>query len=353
MSWVIYGATGYSGGLLAERAAEAGLKPLLSARNEEKLKVVAQRLGLEYQVADVNDSKALTELATKTSVIVNCAGPFSATANQVIAACIAGKAHYIDITGEMSIFEYVQTPEITEAAKAAGIVVCPGAGFDVVPTDCLAATLAQKLPSATELELGFAGSKQLSQGTAKTTVEGLAKGGCSRFDGQLKPEPVAQHTAEIDFGGPVGKKFAMTIPWGDISTAFSSTKIPNIKVFIPASKATADKARGAYKLRWLFGLKLVQNFLKRRIEKTVVGPDADARAKSRMQLWGKATDAQGNTVEATFSTPNGYELTVTAPLAIAEYLAKSVDVSGSMTPSQLMGADFVWTLPDVEEINWR
>ncbi len=351
-SWGIYGANGYSGRLLAEYAVKQGQKPILAGRSEAALKSLATELDCEYVVVDLADPAQLLDFTRRVDVVVNCAGPFSATAQPMITACIAGKAHYLDITGEMDVFEWAHNDAVSSRARDAGVVVCPGTGFDVVPTDCLAAKLKEEMPDAISLEMAFAGSKQLSQGTAKTSVEGLGKGGCSRIDGVLVSEPIAAHTRDVPYGGSVGEKHSMSIPWGDVSTAFVTTKIPTIKIYVPGSKNTAKKARGLYRWRWLFKRSWIQNFLKKRIEKTVTGPNDDQRTASPMHLWGRVENASGASKEARFVTPNGYDVTIYAPYAIAQYLLSGVEASGSLTPSQLMGSDFVWSLNDVTELEW-
>src|SRR3546814_18073465 len=99
----------------------------------------------------------------------------------MIEACLQAKAHYLDITGEISVFEHAQTQDAR--AKAAGIVVCPGVGFDVIPTDCVAAALKAALPDATHLALGFDSRSGFPPGTAKTSVEGPAPGRHGRASG--------------------------------------------------------------------------------------------------------------------------------------------------------------------------
>ena len=97
----------------------------------------------------------------------------------------------------------------------------PGVGFDVVPSDCLAVHVKHRLPGATRLALGFQGRGGFSRGTLTTMAENAHRGGVIRRDGRLTRVPACWKTRTIDFGrGPV---VAMTIPWGDVFTAFIST----------------------------------------------------------------------------------------------------------------------------------
>jgi short subunit dehydrogenase-like uncharacterized protein len=168
--WLIYGANGYTGELIAREAAGRGLRPILAGRNETAIIALARELDLPHRIF-TPQSAALEGVG----LVLNCAGPFSATAAPMMQACIAAKAHYLDITGEIDVFEHAQS--LGAAAGTAGVVLCPGVGFDVIPTDCVARALAEALPDATHLALGFETVAAMSPGTAKTSVEGLAHGG--------------------------------------------------------------------------------------------------------------------------------------------------------------------------------
>ena len=187
--WLIYGANGYTGRLIAEEAVRRGLKPVLAGRNVEALTPLAARLGLPVRAFALDDAAALRAGLTGVGLVLHCAGPFSATAGPMLEACLDIGAHYLDITGEIDVFAHCHAQHAR--AQARGIVVLPGAGFDVVPTDCLAAALKRALPDATSLVLAFVGGGGPSPGTAKTGVEGLGKGGRARIGGTVKRVPLA------------------------------------------------------------------------------------------------------------------------------------------------------------------
>jgi short subunit dehydrogenase-like uncharacterized protein len=339
--WMIYGANGYTGELIAREAVRRGLKPWLAGRTAAKMQPLAASLDLEARVFDLQDGAATASGVEGMALVLHCAGPFSATAAQMMAACLAAHAHYLDITGEISVFEHART--LDAAARAAGIVICPGVGFDVIPTDCVAATLKAALPDATHLALGFDSRSGFSPGTAKTSVEGLAQGGKVRQDGRIISVPLAYKTRRIDFGD--GEKLAMTIPWGDVSTAYATTGIPNVEVYIPGSPAMVARARRANRLKWLLGMGVVQNFMKRRIEKTVKGPSAFKRDAQPTFVWGEVTNARGEKRTARIKTANGYSLTVSGALAVVEHLVTHDLPGGAYTPAKLLGPDLVTRLP--------
>ncbi|RON87208.1 saccharopine dehydrogenase family protein [Pseudomonas fluorescens] len=347
MKWMIYGANGYTGELIARDAVRRGLRPVLAGRSRDKVEALARELGLEARVFGLDDPARLLAQIKGHGLILHCAGPFSATAAPMIEACLRASAHYLDITGEIAVFEHAQS--LNERARAAESVICPGVGFDVVPTDCVAAALKDALPDATHLALGFDSRSSFSPGTAKTSIEGLAQGGKVRRDGKIVSVPLAYRVRRIDFGA--GEKLAMTIPWGDVSTAWHTTGIANIEVFIPGSAGMIRGARLANWIRPLLGLSFVQRLLKARIGRTVTGPDQAKRADQGTYVWGEARNARGESKVARVHTANVYSLTIDAALAVVGYLLQTRPPGGAYTPARLLGADLVTYLPGSSEIN--
>lgn len=338
---LIYGANGYTGELIAREAVARGLTPTLAGRNHKKVTHLAQELGLQARAFPLNNAAAIATHIKGHSVVLNCAGPFSATAEPMMKACIAAQAHYLDITGEIAVFELAHS--LHSAAEAAGIVLCPGVGFDVIPTDCVAMALKEALPDATHLALGFDSRSGFSPGTAKTSVEGLAQGGKIRRNGNIITVPLAYKVRRIDFGN--GEKNAMTIPWGDVSTAYHSTGIGNVEVYIPGSPRLINRAKRANYIRPVLGLGLVQKLIKARIAKTVSGPNAEQRQNMPTYVWGEATNAQGKSKTARITTANGYSLTITGSLAVVAHLLANTPTGGTYTPATLAGSSLVEQLP--------
>ncbi len=213
----------------------------------------------------------------------------------------------------------------------------------MIPTDCVAATLKAALPDVTYLALGFDSRSGFSPGTAKTSVEGLAQGGKVRKDGEIISVPLAYKSRHIDFGD--GEKLAITIPWGDVSTAYATTGIPNIEVYVPGSPAMVARLRRANRLKWLIGTGLAQRFMKRHIERTIKGPSAAERDAYPTFVWGEATNSRGDKRTARIKTANGYSLTATGALAVAEHLLVNDVPGGAYTPAKLIGPDLITRLP--------
>jgi short subunit dehydrogenase-like uncharacterized protein len=259
----------------------------------------------------------------------------------MIEACLATQTHYLDITGEIAIFELAH--KNNARAQNAGVILCPGVGFDVIPTDCMAASLKAVMPDATELSLGFDSRSGFSPGTAKTSVEGLALGGRIRRNAVIEKVPLAYRTRRIDFGA--GEKLAMTIPWGDVSTAYYSTEIRNIQVFIPASPKLVSRLKWLNWIQPLLGLSPIQSFMKSQVDKKIKGPDETQREKLITHLWGEVKNQAGQTKVGRLVTANGYEVTKTGAVAMVSALLNEEREGGAMTPSMLMGPSFVEELP--------
>lgn len=335
MTWMIYGANGYTGELIAREAAARGLKPILAGRNIGKVSALANELGFKHRAFTLDDPKVVAEHLQGVRVVLLTAGPFSATAACMISACLMAGAHYVDITGEIDVFELAAAHD--EQAKARGVVLCPGVGFDVIPTDCIAATLKEAMPDATELSLGFDTTISLSPGTLKTTIENMPDGGKVRRDGRIQSLPQARFTRRIDFGR--GAKLAASMPLGDVSSAYHSTGIKNITVYLPATRIAIMAMRLGDALRPLTRLRVVQQLLFKLVSMTVTGPDQEARDGMPAFVWGEVVNAAGERLEARVETVNGYSFTVPGALAAVQKLIQTQPRPGYLTPSQLLGPE--------------
>ena len=339
-SWMIYGAYGYSGELIAREAKSRGLRPTLAGRDAAKTKALAEALELPFEVFDLGNPGAIREKLEGHRLVLHCAGPFSATADPMMRACLQSGCSYLDITGEIDIFCLGHSYH--ESAIERDILICPGVGFDVIPTDCLALSLKDAMPDATHLALGFDSRSGFSKGTAKTSVEGLGKGGRIREQGVLTKVPLAYKTRRIDFGA--GEKLAMTIPWGDVATAFFTTGIGNVEVYIPASPRLVKRLRRMRLVQPVLNWKWVQNLLKSQVDKKIKGPGQKARETMPTHVWGEVRNANGDTKTGRMQTANGYEVTKLGSVAIVEYLLSNQISAGYTTPARLMGGAFVSTL---------
>lgn len=334
-NFLIYGANGYTGELIARFAAERGVKPVLAGRNAEKIEALAKQYEMPFRVFDLNDAEKLDAALQETEFVLHCAGPFSITSRPMVEACLRNKRHYTDITGEIAVFEAMA--RLDAKAKDAGIMIMPGVGFDVVPSDCLARHLKNRLPSATNLTLAFYGMGRISHGTQATMTMNVGKGGAVRRNGEITSVPAAYKTREIDFGEV--QKTGVTIPWGDVSTAYYSTEIPNIEVYTVMPESNLKMLKLSRYLGWLLATKPVQNYLQKQIP--AGGPSDEERGKGKTYLWGEASDAEGNKVEARQQGMEGYTLTALTALQIAGKILAGNFCAGFQTPAKCYGADLI------------
>lgn len=344
---LIYGANGYTGELVARRAVERGLRPILAGRSAEAVGAVAVRLGLPSLAVSLDDPTPLDAALAGRTLALHCAGPFQHTSRPMASACLRNGVHYLDITGEIAVFEALARHHAE--AHAAGVMLLPGVGFDVVPSDCLAAHLKRRLPSATHLELAFRALGRVSRGTVATSVEGLGSGGAVRRDGAIVPAPLGRLTRQVDFGrGPVT---TMAIPWGDVSTAFYSTGIPNITVYTAIPPAVATLLRAERLVAPLLSAGPVRDILRGLVRRQQAGPDDAERASGRSLLWGEASDGAGRRVSALLRAPESYTLTATTAVLIAEKVLAGQYRAGFQTPSLAYGPDLIMEVAGVERVD--
>lgn len=336
--WVIYGSYGYTGRLIAKKA--VGLNPnvILSGRNKEKLLRQSEKLGADFIAADLSNSGQMDNLLKDADLAIHCAGPFVHTWEPMLEACIRNRCHYLDITGEIEVFEGIKSRD--EEIRGAGIMAMPGTGFDVVPTDCLALHLKKKLQDADRLELAFMGlGGSVSHGTAQTMAENLGNGGAIRKNGKIKSVRAAYKTRQIDFG--VKKRMAVSIPWGDVSTAHFTTGIKNIIVYT-AMKPSAIKMLKVTNLAApVLRMNGIRSLVKKLVSRKVTGPGKKEREEGRSHVWGEVRNPEGETASARLITPEGYRLTALSSLLIARKVAMNNFKEGYQTPASAYGEDLI------------
>lgn len=335
---ILYGSYGYTGKLIAKECKSKNLNVILAGRNREALQKQSEETGYPFEVLEVQDSAALKNLLLKGSVVIHSAGPFRHTAKLMADACLETKTHYTDITGEYQVFELLAGYD--QKGKKAGITIMPGTGFDVVPSDCLALHLKNRLPSATHLQLAFTMSKGgLSRGTKKSMTEGLGDGGKIRANGTLVQIELGDKSMEVDFGS--FKTPTLCIPWGDISTAWRSTGIPNIEVYTGATASMIKNAKRTRYINWFLRMQWVKKIMLKKIDKQKPGPSDEKRESGRSFLWGKVWGAEGKALESRLETVSGYTLTAKTAVLIAEKILSGNFKAGYQTPAMAYGADLI------------
>ena len=365
MSWLLYGAYGFTGRLLAEEAVRRGHRPILAGRDGERLRALAQEMDCPHRVFPLDDPFRLQVGLRQVRAVLHAAGPFVETSAPMLDACLSVGAHYLDITGEVPVFEAAFDQDAR--ARDEGVIVMPGVGLDVVPTDGAAALLHRALPTARRLELALHSPGRPSTGTLETVVEGVPGGLLVRRKGRLQGARPGDSgfRREVDFGpeetdGPMagrlgGRRSVIPATWGDLATAWRTTGIPDITCYLTAPRRQVQflplalpVLRGALKVGPL------RRLIRRRLAQGTSGPDAATRAQGRTRVWGRAEDDEGQAAEIVLELPEGYRFTAVAGVRALEGVLelagggrRSPAPAGVLTPAGALGPEWVLGLPEV------
>ncbi len=339
-NFLIYGSYGYTGNLIVEQAVKQGMKPLLAGRDENLLRAQAEKFGLEYRAFSIEDSSALDAALLEVDAVLHCAGPFVLTFRQMGEACLRTKRHYVDISGEIEGFEALALMDADAEVKLAGIMFLPGGGFDVVPSDCLSAYVASKIENATHLEIYIKGiDSGVSRGTARSGIENMQRQGRIRRDGKIISVPNVWDAKMIDFGR--GKTRVISVGWGDVSTGYYSTGIPNITTYMGFPAAMVNSMRAMRFIGPLLYSRAARDFLKWLIGKTLPsGPSREQNEKGFSLLIAEVTNGK-QTARAKLKTPEAYYLTALTSVEIMKRILDGNYKTGFQTPSKAYGADFI------------
>jgi short subunit dehydrogenase-like uncharacterized protein len=344
-TFLIYGSYGYTGQLIVELAVKQGMHPILAGRDEGKLRAQAEKYSLEYRAFSLEETEKLDSALLEADAVLHCAGPFVLTFRQMAEACLRTKRHYVDISGEIEGFEALAG--MSAEAKQAGIMLLPGGGFDVVPSDCLAAYLHGCLPSATHFRLFLRGvGGGVSRGTARSGIENMHRQGRIRRDGKIVQVPPAWQVLEQDFGR--GTVPVVSVGWGDVSTAYYSTGVPNIETYFAFPRAAIRFLKLSRYIGPLVYSRLVRNLLKRLIGVVIPsGPSREQNERGFSLMVGEMRDAE-QVVRAKLRTPEGYRCTALTTVEIMKRILSGDLKPGFQTPSLAYGADFILGFDGVE-----
>jgi short subunit dehydrogenase-like uncharacterized protein len=341
---LVYGSYGYNGRLISREATDRGLEPILAGRDGEALEEQASELGLEHRRFDLDDPGTVAEELSDVDCVLNCAGPFSNTADELVEACIESETDYVDITGEIPVIERVKRRE--EEAEEAGITLFPAAGLSSVPMDCLAAHLVGRLPEATHLALGAETLRPPSVGSITTLLEGLEDGGAVRNEGRLEHVPAAWKSRTIDFGR--GEHPAVTMPLGDVSTAYYTTGVPNVETYVFAPPPARLALRAHRYLAPALAAAPVREGLKRLAQFAREGPSKRARERGSTYFWGEARTEDGGRAVSRLRMSDPYVVTGACALAVAERVLDGEVSRGYATPAGAFGPEFVLGIDEAE-----
>jgi len=319
---LIYGATGYTGRMIAKQAKAVGLNVVISGRNKAKLDELANILSVGAVAFELQDGAALHRNLDGISVVLNCAGPFAHTAEPLMKACIKRGIHYLDITAEINV--YRQAESMHDLAYEAGSMLLPGVGWDVVPTDCLAMTLAEHVREPVRLRIALQVAGAMSRGSAVSAREIIGAGLLSRVNGALTIKSDA-NTDFFDFGA--GKVACVPFSFGDLITAWHSTGIPNIEMYVHVSGDAFPSGN---------------------VECLPDGPSPEERVANNARAVVEVTGADGDIHRAVIETANGYSYTPLAAVAAARQVLSGLSQPGFQTPATVFGAQFALGIPGTQ-----
>ncbi len=342
---LVYGSYGYTGQLIVEHAVKEGLDLILAGRDEKRLREQAEKFNLPYRSFAVEETAKLDAALQEVDAVLHCAGPFVLTFKAMAEACIRNKKHYVDISGEIEEFEALAL--MNDEAKRAGVMLLPGGGFDVVPSDCLIAYTAGKLPGATDLKLYIKSiGSGVSRGTARSGVENSHRQGRIRRDGKIVSVPNLYDSKDIDFGR--GPSKLVTMGWGDVSTAYHSTGIPNVTVYMGFPKSMISVMKFTKVAGPLLYSRAARNFIKWLIGIFFApGPSREKNKTGFSLLIAEVTDGT-KTISAKLRTPEAYYLTALTSVEIMKHILSNDLKPGFQTPSKVYGADFIMQFAGVE-----
>jgi short subunit dehydrogenase-like uncharacterized protein len=340
-SFLLYGATGYTGQLLAEAATQRGLRPILAGRDAGRLAALAEPLGLEHRTARLDGD--LTAALRDVHLVVNAAGPFAATFAPLADACLAAGAHYLDLSGEVDAIEGVARRDAD--ARRQRVMLMPSVGFDVVASDCLALHVARRVRGVTRLTFGISGLELASRGSIRTVAAGAGRDIQIRRDGVIVGAPPGSLVRDIDFGK--GPRASVALSWADVATAHYSTGARDIEVYCEVTPMLQMLIAGNRSFGFYLGTPAGQRFIDMQVAMLPPGPSEAERQGRRGIVFAEAVDASGKSARARLSTPEVYGFSCTTALAIVERVLAGDFEVGFQTPGRVYGADFVTSFEGV------
>lgn len=344
MNMLIYGAYGYTGRLIAREAKENGHRPILAGRNRRELEALGKALELPTEVVALDASDRLRGVLDEATVVVHCAGPYVRTARPMVDSCLETGTHYLDLTGEATVFRTLADRD--EEATEAGVMLLPGVGFDVVPSDCMGALVAREAEGATTVEIALYARGGVSRGTLQTLVENIGQRGLVRREGRLRDVPHGWTTRAVDFGDRVRQ--VISIPEGSVVTSAYSMDVPNVTTYLALPKMVQRLLRAGRYVQGIASWGPVQRLLREIVERQASGPTEEERARGRTRVWASAGTRMGSLATARFHGPDAYSFTARSAVEAARRVLDGTAPSGYQTPATAFGPDFPLDIEGVE-----
>lgn len=314
---LLYGATGYTGALIAEHARERGLAVTIGGRSPEKVRQLADRLKVPSAVFDATDLTEASTALEAADVLLNVAGPFRVTAEPLMAAALRTNTHYLDTTAEFATYTLAASKDA--AAKRAGVMVMSGVGWDVVPTDALAVHTARRVDHPHHLTIAIRITGGFSRGSLASAASIGSSGPLVRRSGTLVQAPPAR-TRSFDAGN--GPEEYTLASMGDLVTAHHSTGIDNIDVYLRTDSGFPD------------------------LDSAAAGPSRAERDAGRYQAIAEVRSQDGTLTRSRIDTPSGYTFTQLSSLEIAARTAAGAFLPGFQSPAAVYGPSIATAITD-------
>lgn len=350
---VVYGATGYTGRLIARELVRRGAEATLAGRDRQKLEAVAAGLDAEPAIAAVrlDDRGGLRELLEGAGAVIACAGPFTLHGEPVLEAAVEAGIHYVDTTGEQP-FIRAAFDRFGARAEEAGAALLSGMGFDYAPGDLIAALAAEGLGPLEEVTLAYSvRSFGPTRGTALSALEMMSGGDVEWVAGGYREADRRVARGEFDFPSPIGRRRVGRYPAGEQITVPKHVETRTVRTVIDLRAlmgvdlgplAAPAMAAGGYAMETP-----LKALLPGLIERLPEGPSEDARQAARYTVVCEARGAGGGR-RGVVRGSDVYGITAVCTVEAAlRMAAPDFAGKGALAPAQAFGpADFLGTLAE-------
>jgi short subunit dehydrogenase-like uncharacterized protein len=339
---LVFGATGYTGQLVARALADRGASFSIAGRNRVKLeRLAAETGGPEIRVASVGDVDGLTDALTDCRVLLTCVGPFTELGSTAVEAALQARVNYLDSSGE-GTFVGRLINQYDERARSTGIAIAPALGFDEVPGD-VAATLAAEGLERPEIVLTYAVPTTGSNGTIKSAMGMLVSEGPWIRDGRKVMVGAGQHSRWSPMPPPLGPKPAISFPLavGHLVPLHLDPEALELYVTIGTAQRLGAKV-GLPVLKAVHSVEGARKLIARAIE--VVQPSGGPGEQQRRKWWTVLAEARSGEDwrNVAISGRDVYGLTARLLSAAAMRMSEpDYEVSGVVAPVQAMGIDLL------------
>jgi short subunit dehydrogenase-like uncharacterized protein len=336
----VYGATGYTGKLVAAELARRGANFRLAGRGAAKLHALAEDVGAPRTLAvGLDDEAGLRELLDPCAVVIACAGPFQEHGEPVLAAAAATGTHYVDTTGEQPFMRKV-FDEYGRRFSDAGAAAVTAMGFDYVPGDMIASLTAAGMGSLDRITLAYwVRGFGASRGTIASAL-GMIDGGDFEWrDGGLRPASQAVSRGQWDFGPPIGRQRMARYPAGEQITVPRHVDTREVRTVLTASTVAPHPRLAVATPLLMPAVQLASRTPLRRAMAAVVarlpeGPAAEDRRRARFEIDCEAVAGSG-TRRGRIRGRDVYGLTAcTTVEAALRMAAPEYERTGALAPSQ-------------------